>query len=591
MNTWDLTDIYPDLNSKAYLDDLQSVSELIQSFDTWSQTLTQDNPIEQCEIYLERSSTITALLTRLSAMASLTLATDTKNIAALNALNHVQQLATQTVKGHTHFSHFVKELTSFEAIFSHSPLCREHQFVLETIKSQANHILSAQEELVISKMSINGSNAWTNLQNKVTSTLQCDVILPDGTKTMPLASVRNLAYHKDVVMRKAGYDAEMQNYVRIEEISAAALNGIKGEVLTLNDLRGYHGVLHETLEKSRMSKKTLEAMLTAIKQYLPHFRRYLKHKGKLLGHQNGLPFYDLFAPINENTLTYSYHDACDFVIAQFTTFSQALADFTVDAIQAKWIDVEPRVGKRGGAFCYNVHPIKQSRVMLNFEGSFSDLTTLAHELGHAYHGHCLKDETILNSRYPMPIAETASIFCETLVVNAAIKAADTANAIAILEASIADATQVIVDIYSRYLFESSLFAVREYSILDVSQLKQLMVDAQMQAYGDGLDANVRHPYMWLNKPHYYSAEMNFYNFPYAFGLLFAKGLYAQYQKEGQSFVAKYQHLLAATGKHSIKSVGSMVNVDCEDPKFYEASFDLIVQDIDDFIALTRDMIR
>lgn len=589
MNTWNLTDIYPSLSCTLYADDLQKATDLIQAFDEWSQTLTQQSPLTICETYLKYALAITTLLSRLSAMASLTLATETTNTQALNALNHVQLLATKTVKGHTSFSHFVKDVNDLEDICSLSSLCHNHRFVLETLKEQANYVLSAQEELIISKMSINGSTAWTNLQNKVTSTLQCEVELPEGIKLMPLASVRNLAYSKDAALRKAGYLAEMQSYTRIEEISASALNGIKGEVITLSELRGYKSVLYETLDKSRMSKETLTAMLTAIKHYLPHFRKYLNHKAKLLGHSNGLPFYDLFAPINENTLTYTYEEACNFVVNQFATFSQDLADFTTIAIRDKWIDVEPQIGKRGGAFCYNIHPIQQSRIMLNFEGSFSDLTTLAHELGHAYHGHCLKDETVLNVRYPMPIAETASIFCETLVVNAALKEANKVNTIAILEASIADATQVIVDIYSRYLFETALFATREHSILDVAQLKQLMIDAQQQAYGDGLDVSVLHPYMWLNKPHYYSAGMNFYNFPYAFGLLFSKGLYAQFQKEGQSFVSKYQQLLAATGKNPIHTISKMAGVNCEDPAFYASSLDVIVKDIDRFINLTQEM--
>lgn len=586
MNAWDLTDLYPSLDDTSFDSDIQTLTQAIKEFDVWADSLSTLSEVEACESYLTHSMKISTLLSRLSAFASLTSATDASNSAALNALNQLQLLSTKTVKGQVAFIHLLKGMDSLESCFSASSLCQEHRYMLETLKTQANHVLSAQEELIISKMSINGSTAWTNLQNKITSTLNVDVALPDGVKTMPLPAVRNLAYNEDAKVRKAGYDAEMSAYTRIEDSSAAALNGIKGEVLTLNELKGYEGVLAETLIKSRMSAETLEAMLSAIRKYLPAFRKYLKHKAKLLGYTEGLPFYDMFAPINKNTLTYTYEEASDFVVKQFATFSQELADFTTHAINHHWIDVEPRPGKRGGAFCSNLHPIKQSRVLLNFDGSFSNLTTLAHELGHAYHGHCLKDETILNSRYPMPIAETASIFCETIVVNAALKVADKENAIAILEASISDATQVIVDIYSRYLFETSLFKARETQVLDSKQLQGLMLDAQKEAYGDGLDANALHPYMWLNKPHYYSAGLNFYNFPYAFGLLFSKGLYAQYLKEGESFVSKYNDLLKATGKHNIKDVAAMAFVNSEDSQFYEDSLELVAQDIEKFIELT-----
>ena len=588
MNTWDLTDLYPSLESESFAHDFEKVTLAVNEFDAWSQTIDTLSEIDACETYLKYSIDISTTLSRLSAFASLSSATDASNAMAINALNQLQLLSTRTVKGLVAFTHFLKKRESLEPIFEHSQLCSEHRFILETLKKQAQYMLSAQEEMIISKMSINGSTAWTNLQNKITSTLNVDVIMPDGIKSMPLPAVRNLAYSDQAVIRRAGYEAEMQAYKRIEDSSAAALNGIKGEVLTLNELKGYESVLSETLIKSRMSEKTLEAMLEAIRKYLPHFRKYLRHKGKLLGHHNGLPFYDLFAPVNKNSLTYTFEEACDFVIKQFATFSDELANFTKHAVESRWVDVEPRPGKRGGAFCSNLHPIKQSRVLLNFDGSFSNLTTLAHELGHAYHGHCLKDETILNSRYPMPIAETASIFCETIVVNAALKEADKANAIAILEASISDATQVIVDIYSRYLFETSLFKARESQVLDSQQLQKLMLNAQQEAYGDGLDSDVLHPYMWLNKPHYYSAGLNFYNFPYAFGLLFSKGLYAQYLKEGNSFVSKYNDLLTATGKHSIKDVALMANVDSESCAFYEASLELIAKDIDQFIELTQE---
>src|SRR5699024_3539805 len=262
----------------------------------------------------------------------------------------------------------------------------------------------------------------------------------------------------------------------------------------------------------------------------------------------------LFAPIGEVDMSFSYEEAINYIVNNFRSFSDKLADFVQNAYENNWLDVEPRDGKRGGAFCANLHPIGESRVLANFDGSFSSMITLAHELGHAYHGLNLRQESILNSSYPMPIAETASIFCETIVVNAALKDMDEKEAVTILEQSISDDCQVIVDIYSRYLFETRLFETRADHPLSVKALKSYMLDAQKEAYVDGLDSDMLHPYMWLNKTHYYSAGRNFYNFPYAFGLLFSKGLYAIYLKRGEEFVPEYDELLAVTGKRSIKEV-------------------------------------
>lgn len=224
--------------------------------------------------------------------------------------------------------------------------------------------------------------------------------------------------------------------------------------------------------------------------------------------------------------------------------------------------------------------------MANFDGSFSNMTTLAHELGHGYHGSNLVDESILNSRYPMPIAETASIFCETIIMNAALKEADDEEAFGILETSISDAGQVIVDIYSRFLFEEEVFARRKDHPLSVNEFKEIMIEAQKKAYGDGLDHGVLHPYMWINKTHYYSAGRNFYNFPYAFGLLFSKGLYAEYLKRGDSFVEEYDQLLNATGKNDIKDVAKLMNIDVSNPEFFRNSLRLIQNDIEKFLEIS-----
>ncbi len=249
--------------------------------------------------------------------------------------------------------------------------------------------------------------------------------------------------------------------------------------------------------------------------------------------------------------------------------------------------MEPREGKRGGAFCVNLHPIKQSRILSNFTGSLSDVGTLAHELGHGYHGKCLYDESPLNSSYPMPLAETASIFCETIVSNAVLKQASDEEAIGILEDSISQSGQVIADIFSRYYFESKVFEKRQQGSLSVDELKETMLEAQKAAYGDGLDHDCLHPYMWVCKPHYYSAGRSFYNFPYSFGLLFSLGIYAQYLERGEEFVEQYDYLLSVTGKNTIAEVAAMVDIDVKSVDFWRSSLNIIAKDIDRFMELVK----
>ena len=379
----------------------------------------------------------------------------------------------------------------------------------------------------------------------------------------------------------------MRAYKKHEEASAAALNGIKGESLTINELRGYDSPLEKTLVNSLMNQETLDAMLDAMRDALPKFRAYLKRKGELLGHTNGLPFYDLLAPLGTSDTSMPYEKGKKLVLDQFATFSTELHDFAKKAFDNDWIDVEPKKGKAGGAFCAPVLSVKESRILLNYTGKLNNTITLAHELGHGFHNFNLFNEATLNIGSPMPLAETASIFCETIVKKAVLKDADPEAKFSILEVAIQGYSQVIVDIYSRFLFESKLFERRKSGSLSPEEIKSLMIEAQKESYGDGLDNDVLHPYMWMNKVHYYIPDMDFYNFPYAFGLLFAKGLYAKYQEMGDSFVPKLNELLSSTGKMPVVEVAKLLGVDVTDKAFWTASLNEISGEIDEFIELSH----
>lgn len=526
-----------------------------------------------------------SLYAKLSDYSELTLSVDAKNEKAAAASEEIDNKYTELTEVDVNFEKWLAALEDFEEILNSSDIIKEHEFYLKELMERNKYLLSEKEEIVVAKMMNTGSNAWSKLQNTVTSNLLVDIVMKDEEKKLPLPVVRNMAYSNDAETRKTAFEAELKAYKKIEEASAAALNGIKGEVITVSKLRGYESPLEETLIKSRLDRETLEAMVTAMKESLPSFRKFYLKKSEKLGHKKGLPFYDLFAPTGECDMRFTYEEARDFVVKNFRTFSNKLADFADNAFENRWIDAEPREGKRGGAFCSNIHPIGESRIMSNFTGSFSDVATLAHELGHGYHGSCLMEESYLNSRYTMPIAETASIFCETIVKNAALKNASKEEAYTILEGDISDSAQVIVDIYSRYLFETELFKRREKASLSVNELKEIMVKAQKEAYGEGLDENYLHPYMWVCKPHYYYAGQNFYNFPYAFGLLFSKGLYAEYLRRGESFVDDYDKLLSVTGKNKIADVTALMDVDIHSVDFWRSSLKLIEKDIEKFINL------
>jgi pepF/M3 family oligoendopeptidase len=386
-------------------------------------------------------------------------------------------------------------------------------------------------------------------------------------------------------VREAAYRAELAAYPKIEESCAAAMNSIKGEVNTLCALRKYENPLERTLFDSSMTQKTLDAMFKAIEADLQCFRDYMKAKARYLN-KDKLAFYDMFAPVGKSAeKSFSYEEAKKFVSGNFGKFSQSMEKVAQTAFDNNWIDVFPREGKVSGAFCGDVYAVKQFRILLNFGGNLSDIITLAHELGHGYHSMQVMREGILNTHYPMPLAETASTFCEMIAAKAALGTLPAEEKLQLIENSLQDATQVILDIYSRFLFEKSVFEARKDHPLSVNELKTLMLEAQRSAYGDGLDPELLHPYMWAIKPHYYSANMSFYNFPYAFGHLLANGLYKIYDKDPAAFGEKYDDFLRVSGKMPIKESCAMLGIDIENPEFWKSAIDVIKNTMEEFKKL------
>ena len=587
---WNLEKIYPSFTSKEFLQDIKNVDLGIEDLKEFSNNISkeEDNKVT-LEKVINKIENLNLKIHRLFCYTNLNLSTSSKSKEGRKYFDIINSKYSSLAEPLTKIYKWVGELDNIEELINSSEIIKTNEFFVREIIENNKHMLSDKEESIIAKMRNTGSDSWLSYKDLLISTHKVEMEEDGELKELPLTVVLNMAYSSDAEIRKKAYEAEIKSYEKIEEGVAAALNGIKGEVLTISELKGYKSPLDMTLLESRMDEDILNAMLTAIKESLPTFRKYMKRKAELLGHKNGLPFYDMYAPVINKEMSFNFEEGKAFVEKNFKTFSDNLANFAKKAFDNNWIDVMPKEGKVGGAFCESIKDIEESRILLNYGGSFSDVVTMAHELGHGFHGECLKNETILNSDYPMTLAETASNFCEIIVKKGGIKAGTKEEAFAILEAEISDCNQVIVDIYSRFLFESEVFNKRKESSLSVEEIKEAMINAQKEAYGDGVDSNYLHPYMWTWKPHYYYATANFYNFPYAFGNLFAKGLYAEYLKRGDSFCEEYEKLLAVTGKKMVADVTKIMNIDVHDVNFWRSSLKLIEEDIEEFIKLSYEV--
>lgn len=580
MKEWVLDTIYPSIDSHEYKKDIETLKELITKFNEFSNTMNNENVEGHLVTYLNLTKQYMEIVRKLYGYNSLRTSIHTDDIEAIKQMAMIESIMNDGVEANTKINAWISQ-QDFSS-FTH-PLIQEHLFILNEAKEQVKYQLSEKEEMIIAMMKQTGSTSFERLKDELIANHTVEL----NGETLSLTQVLNKAYDGDKNVRKEAYEAEIQSYKKIEDGLAACLNGIKGEVLTVCKLRGYESPLEMTLLDSRMDKETLDAMLCAMKEYLPAFRAYMKAKAEALGYSNGLPFYEMYAPVTSDKKVYSYEEGCEYILKQFKKFDDDLYEMAKKAMENGWIDVESRPGKVSGAFCAGVPSLKESRILLNYSYSFDSITTLSHELGHAYHNECAKNESILNLSSPMPLAETASTFNETILKKAALKELSDQEALAVLEAEISGCNQVIVDIYSRYLFETELFAQRRNGPLTAKEICALMENAQIESYGDGLDPNYRHPYMWTWKPHYYYADANFYNFPYAFGQLFAKGLYAIYLENKDAFVPVYKKLLASTGKMNIADVCASVGINVRDVNFWRASLQMIKEDIDLFIELLK----
>ncbi len=586
---WSLDAIYSSYESEQFKSDLEKLKNAGAVMSEFCKKTFCDynDAKEKIEKYLSLYAEYNSLTFKLRSFSYLQTTTNSKDELSASYLGKVSKYRSELVAAQTAFENYIAKCENLDQLIFQSDILKEHEFFLKEIVQMSKYKLSEKEEILISKMKLTGSAAWAQLQGKVSSQAMAEIEEDGEKKIIPVTAIPQLPTTKDKAVKLARFHAETKAYEGYSQISAACLNNLKGEVITVAQLRGYSSPLQMTLNECRMDEQTLNALIASIEEYLPQLRRYYKIKGKLLGYEKGLPYYEITAPVGNSDKKYTIEQAEELVLKAFKGFSQELHDLAKEAFDNNWVDYEPREGKRSGAFCSGVHPIKQSRILTNFNGNIKDVNTLAHELGHAFHGRQLVDESILNTSYPMPLAETASTFCEQVLKAELLKTIGDDEKLSFIGFSILSAVAVTVDILSRYYFESEFMAKRADAQMSVSEINELMISAQKKSYGDGLDNDLLSPYMWLNKVHYYMPERNFYNFPYAFGLLFSLGLYSIYEQKGDEFINDYNTLLKATGKMNIAEVCALANIDVRSKDFWKRSLDQIVQMIDEFEKLAQ----
>ena len=584
---WDLSPLYEGFDTDAFRADLAALDAVMESVNAFAAEpaaaeLAANDANAFLHRYIDLYEQANTLAAKLICYTQLRSAANTADMEAASMMGNLMMKLSATAAADTVLRQRVAAIEDLDAVIDADEGLHEYRFALDSIKRENRYLLSDREEALFARLNISGASAWSDMRDYLTSSLKVDY----RGKQITFSEVRNLAYDSDPAVRKDAYDAEIACYEKVKDAVAFSLNSIKQQVLTECDIRGYESPLDKALKASRMKRETLDALLGAMVDYMPAFRKYLRAKAKALGHEGGLPWWDLFAPMGGMDKKFTVEEAKDYLLAIFAGFDSEMHDMVKASFEERRIDFFPREGKVGGAFDMGIAPIGQSRVLTNFDGAFGDVVTLAHELGHSFHDKMVFSHSPLTQDYTMPVAETASTFNETLVTGTAIaRATDKNEKLALLESRLQDAAQIFCDIYSRYLFEASVFEHRKEEFLDADRLCGLMLDAQREAYGDGLDEATLHPYMWVCKGHYYSGGLSFYNFPYAFGGLFARGLYAKYEEMGAEFVPMYKKLLNATSVCTVEDAAAIAGIDLTDRAFWEAGLAAFAADVEQFCAL------
>lgn len=608
---WNLDSLYKNLECAEYKADLKKLDALLLDVEALLKDKTNLSEADFDAFlmkYLEKHNELEALLKTIGAYGYIIYSTDTTNPVYMNNLNLIDDYSAKNVNLYISFSTILSEnKDKLEGFFEHHTELSEYKFYLNEIIEDKMHQMSPAEEALAVKMSHTGANAWSLLQEQLISNLH-----DENGKTFN--ELRNDANEADPEIRKSSWKKEVELLAQNRIAFAASLNNLKGETVTLNKKRNWNSALDRALFSSRLCEKSLMALISAIEDSLPEWRRYFQAKAKLLrkagvtaslsagtDEHPGIAFYDMFAPVEEPgkksddsdsilSKKWSFEEAKEYILKEYNSFSTQMGDFAKNAFEKNWIDAEVRAGKVGGAYDEDFPKGHESRILSNFTGVFSDIITLAHELGHAYHFSCMKDKAPVFYNYPMTLAESASTFAETIVKQDMLKASKGFDRIRIMDLDLTDTAQVLVDILSRFYFERSVFDEKNNSELNADDFCRLMEKAQEDSYGDGLndekdaDGNYteRHNYMWAVKCHYYIPELDFYNFPYAFGQLFAAGLYARSLKEGPEFAKTYAELLSKTGSMTCEELCNQSGFDITKKDFWKEGIGMFQKEIDEF---------
>ncbi|WP_019635872.1 M3 family oligoendopeptidase [Paenibacillus fonticola] len=590
--TWELESIFPGGSSSDKFD--KFLSQLEEDIAAMHQDLQERN----APLALEETAHLDKLIDGLQNAAGKIIEADSF-VACLTAQNQHDKKAVQlSGKVTTIRAAYENTMTLFQNVLRNTEddlweawMARGEiapiSYVLSEKREIAREKLAPELESLASDLAIDGYHGWGQHYDTIVSKVAVPFKEGDGKlASLSVGQAANKLNDDDRAVREATFANWERAWSGVADYCADTLNRLAGFRLKLYERRGWDDILKEPLMINRMSRETLDMMWRVIEENKPVFVKYMNRKAELMG-LDQLSWSDVDAPLGQSAGKISYEDAANEIVKQFRSFSPKLAEFSVEAFNRRWIEAEDRPGKRPGGFCTSLPVSKQTRIFMTYGGTVSNVSTLAHELGHAYHQYLMEELPQFNQDYAMNVAETASTFAEMIVADALVKnAADEKLKLSLLADKIGSSISFFMNIHARFLFETRFYEKRKQGVLSADELSALMEEAQREAYHGALASY--HPHFWASKLHFYITDVPFYNFPYTFGYMFSTGLYARAQREGERFAAKYDALLQDTGRMTVEELASKhLDVDLTKPDFWREAMSVAVADVQLFLELTQ----
>ncbi|MEH7414047.1 M3 family oligoendopeptidase [Neobacillus drentensis] len=588
---WNLDVFFPGGSDSDELHNfIVQTEESIKGFEAkvtnWTPLNTEEDShyLQELLSYLENSA---KKLTQAGAFIGCLLAQNTKDKKAYSLDSKITSLGAvfQTALGSLNHHFTTIDDTVWERLVATESL-KEFSFVLTESREKAKEKLSKEEEALISTLEVDGYHSWGQLYDLIVSKIKVPFSENGVEQQLSVGQASNKFSNPDREIRAAVFKSWELVWGNQADILAKTLNHLAGFRLSVYQKRGWEDVLKEPLSINRMEKVTLETMWAVISEHKQKLVDYLNRKAKLLGLEK-LSWFDLEAPYGKTETKVPYQEGANFIERNFALFGEKLADFTKNAFEEQWIEAEDRPGKAPGGFCTYLPENEQSRIFMTYSGTPSNVSTLAHELGHAFHSYAMRDVPFLNCNYAMNVAETASTFAEMIVADAAVKnTKDEEEKLVLLDDKIQRTVALLMNIHARFLFETSFYEERKLGTVAADRISELMLAAQKEAYCDSLDEY--HPLFWASKLHFFITDVPFYNFPYTFGYLFSLGIYAQALEEGKGYEEKYMALLRDTASMKVEDLAQKhLQVDLTQKDFWEKAVGTCLADIDEFLELTE----